>query len=608
MTFSPSPITKTTQELLQRTRALLDSAGRSDLLERLQTAEDRVRSSGCTVLIVGEFKMGKSSLVNGLVNAPLCPVDDGVATARPVQVGHADEPTVELVYRLGENDDMPATRVVPFEMIEDYVLEPPRADDAADVSLVRVGLPRNLFSKGLSVIDTPGVGGIGSNHSAQALALVPMADAVLFVSDAAQELTAPELEFLQHVHSVCPLVSLVMPKVDYYPESERIAEINRGHLRNVGFDFPIFGISSSIRDVAIQMKSKELNAESGYEALVSHLRDREDEVRKRTLSELGAVIEQIYDSLGAQLDSERRILDDPEHADAAIAEIEAQIDRAEELRSRAAKWSQTMEDGYSDLYADIDHDLRARFKALSRDAEGQLDTEDPARIWDDFAASVSEKVNRSIVLNNQLLHQGIKDLAERVGDHFEEQAEEVDLRTDHSGPVGLSDAPEFTEARISKKDSPFGNIFSMAKGGMSGMVMINIFGSIAVPGAIIAMPATLAVAGIMAHKSRKDEAKRGVEKRQREGKMSIRKYIDDALFVAAKDSRDVVRHSKRNLRDHFHAMSVDLNSATKRTLEAAQRARQASAVERENRSRLVDQLQTQLEAEREHLANFGSAL
>ena len=215
MTFSPSPITKPTQELLGRTRALLEASDRSDLLERVDSAEQRVRAGGCTILIVGEFKMGKSSLVNGLVNAPLCPVDDGIATARPMHVGHTDEPSAELVFRLGETDEVARTKEVPFEAIEDYVLEPPEAPDAADVSLVRVGLPRNLFSKGLSVIDTPGVGGIGSSHSAQTLALVPMADAVLFVSDAAQELTAPELEFLRHVHEICPLVSLVMPKVDY---------------------------------------------------------------------------------------------------------------------------------------------------------------------------------------------------------------------------------------------------------------------------------------------------------------------------------------------------------------------------------------------------------
>ena len=326
------------------------------------------------------------------------------------------------------------------------------------------------------------------------------------------------------------------------------------------------------------------------------------------MTDLGAIVAQIHDDLGGQLDSERRILDDPDHADAAIAEIEAQITRAEELRSRAAKWSQTMEDGYSDMYADIDHDLRARFKTLSRDAEAQLDTDDPARIWDDFAASISEQVNRSVVLNNQLLHQGIKAIAERVGEHFEEQAEGVVLRTDHTGPIGLAKAPSFADARISEKDSPFGSAFTLTKGGMSGMIMAGVFAPIVLGGAALAMPATLAIAGVIAHKTRRDELKRGVEKRQREGKMSIRKYIDDALFIAAKESRDVVRHSKRNLRDHFHAISVDLNSATKRTLEAAQHARHATSVEQKHRSQLVDQLQSKLQAEQQHLLEFGARL
>ena len=42
------------------------------------------------VLVVGEFKQGKSQLVNALVNAPVCPVDDDIATAVPTVVRHAE--------------------------------------------------------------------------------------------------------------------------------------------------------------------------------------------------------------------------------------------------------------------------------------------------------------------------------------------------------------------------------------------------------------------------------------------------------------------------------------------------------------------------------------
>ena len=41
------------------------------------------------------------------------------------------------------------------------------------------------------LVDTPGVGGLGSAHGAATMAALPSADAVLLVSDAAQEYTGP---------------------------------------------------------------------------------------------------------------------------------------------------------------------------------------------------------------------------------------------------------------------------------------------------------------------------------------------------------------------------------------------------------------------------------
>ena len=138
------------------------------------------------------------------------------------------------------------------------------------------------------------------------------------------------------------------------------------------------------------------------------------------------------------------------------------------------------------------------------------------------------------------------------------------------------------------------------------MVMVNVIGSIVLGGAAVALPAGLAIAGAMANRARKDEETRATEKRQREAKITIRKYVDDALFVAAKESRDVIRHSKRQLRDYFSVISADVNASTKRTLEASHRAHQSTVAEREKRSRVVAQLQSRLEAERANLLAFSA--
>ena len=93
-----------------------------------------------------------------------------------------------------------------------------------------IGLPRKLLEGGLVLVDTPGVGGLGSAHGAATMSALPSADAVLLVSDAAQEYTGPELEFLGAAMKLCPNVACVVTKTDLYPHWRRIMELDRGHL------------------------------------------------------------------------------------------------------------------------------------------------------------------------------------------------------------------------------------------------------------------------------------------------------------------------------------------------------------------------------------------
>src|SRR4029450_8504742 len=124
------------------------------------------------------------------------------------------------------------------------------AGAAADGSVprsVEVRLDRRLLGAGLSFIDTPGVGGLDSAQGNITLATLPLAGAALFVTDAAQELTAPEVEFLRRTLERCPRVFCVVTKIDLYAEWRRIVEINQGHLERAGLDVPIVAVSSFLR-------------------------------------------------------------------------------------------------------------------------------------------------------------------------------------------------------------------------------------------------------------------------------------------------------------------------------------------------------------------------
>jgi hypothetical protein len=256
---------------LDGARRLATAADRPDLAERLDHAAERLRAVDVAVAVVGEFKQGKSTLVNALLRTDVCPVDVDVVTAVPTVLRFGTPPSVTL--RIPAEDGTLDAVGVPFAELFRHVTEgAPAAEGGAAPRSVEVRLDRRLLGAGLSLIDTPGVGGLDSAQGNLTLAALATAGAALFVTDAAQELTAPEVDFLRRTQQRCPNVYCVVTKTDLHGEWRRIVELNAGHLAKQGLDVPIIAVSSFLRLRAQARDSTELNAESGFPRLVEVLR------------------------------------------------------------------------------------------------------------------------------------------------------------------------------------------------------------------------------------------------------------------------------------------------------------------------------------------------
>jgi hypothetical protein len=90
----------------------------------------------------------------------------------------------------------------------------------------------------------PGYGGLDATAGARVFAELRQSHAVLFVSDASQELTAPELDFLKMAMENCGNVTCVMTKIDAYIDWRLIRDLNTRHLQNANLDVPIVAVSS----------------------------------------------------------------------------------------------------------------------------------------------------------------------------------------------------------------------------------------------------------------------------------------------------------------------------------------------------------------------------
>ncbi len=179
-----------------------------------------------TVVVVGETNRGKSSLVNALLATPnASPVDADVATSSYLVFGHAPTWQASAHYP-------GSTASVPFDIAELPNWVTMRGElplGALPPRFVTVDGPVPLLER-LTIVDTPGVGGLNSVHGELAKQAARDATALLFVVDASSPFTSGELGFLAEVGERVETVLFALTKVDAFRGWREILDADRALL------------------------------------------------------------------------------------------------------------------------------------------------------------------------------------------------------------------------------------------------------------------------------------------------------------------------------------------------------------------------------------------
>ena len=589
-----NPLTGVRRDLagaLAQVRQLAVEFGRDDLADRVDRATARSADRDLTVLVVGEFKQGKSTLVNALLNATVCGVADDVSTIVPTIVRHGDEPSATVVYRAsGDGDARVEERreTVPIERVGQLATDQGNPGNREGIRSVEVVLPRKLLQTGLVLVDTPGVGGLDSTHGAATSSALGMAEVVVFVSDASAPLSASELDFLRTARSRCPEVVLVMTKTDIFPSWRKVRQANLDYLAQSGVSLQILPVSSLLRQRATAESSTELNEESGYPALLTFLRDAASgETAKRGLRTTIGDATFVLEQLQAPLESERAVLEDPAAAAGLVAGLEAAKTRADALRSQSAKWQQTLNDGAQDIMSDLDHDLRMRIRAIVNESEAALDEHDPVDIWDGFEQWLHQRIAFDLASHHQMMAARADALAARVAEHF--AADEAAVGMHVELPVTPIGSRHIGSDLKIERPGVSGNALAAVRGSYGGLLMFSMVGTQI--GIGLFNPISLLVGLGLGRKSLKDEKKRQLLQRQQQSKIAVRKYLDDVNVEAGKVSRDTSRTIHRDLRDEFAVRAEQLQATIRDSLRSAETgAKQASAQRQERLTTLAADL------------------
>lgn len=201
--------------------------------ERIAAAASPVPRGLPRVVVVGEAKRGKSSLVNALLGEDVSPVGllETTATALAFHGAGPDEVEV-LVHRPGVAEPL---RVPRDELARWVTLD--GLSEAAGGPVRWVDVPSQApLLQHLSLVDTPGLGGLASAVGRITLESIEHASAVVFVGECHTELTSVELDFLRQAADRVETVLVVLGGAgDVDPEDlELILAADRERLAGAG--------------------------------------------------------------------------------------------------------------------------------------------------------------------------------------------------------------------------------------------------------------------------------------------------------------------------------------------------------------------------------------
>jgi GTPase Era involved in 16S rRNA processing len=191
--------------------------GAEPVTQEAQELATRVAEGRFYVACVGQFKRGKSTLINALIGQPILPTGFVPVTAVPTVIRFGQKPSARIRTQQGIWHD------IIISDLKEYVTEELNPENQKSVQGAEVFVPSPLLSTGMCIVDTPGLGSVFTGNTAATQAFIPHIDAALVVVGADPPLAGEELTLVEAVGKQVQELILVLNKADRTTDEERAA-------------------------------------------------------------------------------------------------------------------------------------------------------------------------------------------------------------------------------------------------------------------------------------------------------------------------------------------------------------------------------------------------
>lgn len=276
---------KKIRSFIKQLSPIIQEYGKHAVVNEVSKSIDRI-DNATSILFCGEFKRGKSSLINAIIGENICPTDIGIATAVVTRIMYGSTKKAIRYYGdLLEGEKALNKEEIAWDDIQNYTV----GDVISIGSTVQMDLyyPSDFLKDGIVIIDTPGIGGLDPRHANLTAMALPYADVAVFITDASEPMTESELKFYEK--KVSPRVEntiVLVNKSDILSQDvlQTHIETTRNTLLSAG-NPPIVAVSAMNWLLFNQLEDDELKLTSNRDAVLAAINSQVKMFRRAQFSQ-----------------------------------------------------------------------------------------------------------------------------------------------------------------------------------------------------------------------------------------------------------------------------------------------------------------------------------
>ena len=192
--------------------------------ERTNDLINKIENERITISVIGQFKRGKSRLVNAILGEDILPVGIVPVTAVVTKIDYGSKAcTVRF--------DNGIVKEIAFSDISQFINEQENNDNKLGVYDVEIFSESDFLKGGITFVDTPGVGSVHQKNTDAAYSYVKESDAVIFMLSVDSPINQIEIEFLKNAKEYASKFYFAVNKIDTIEQADLDAYI--GYCRNL---------------------------------------------------------------------------------------------------------------------------------------------------------------------------------------------------------------------------------------------------------------------------------------------------------------------------------------------------------------------------------------